>query len=106
MEKLKEEKQPLSTDEYVFGKPQKMALVAFFEKHVKAAVGQDEFCPHALRHSFATMAAEIGYSDNIIAGLLGHSINSITHRYTHLSLKPVIAAADAVSEKIAEPMEI
>lgn len=32
--------------------------------------------------------------------------NSITHRYTHLSLKPVIAAADAVSEKIAELMGI
>lgn len=106
MEKLKEEKQPPSADEYVFGKPQKMALVAFFEKHIKAAIGQAEFCPHALRHSFATMAAETGYSDNIIAGMLGHSINSITHRYTHLSLKPVIIAADAVSEKIAKLMEI
>lgn len=106
MEKLKEEKQPPSADEYVFGKPQKMALVAFFEKHIKAAVGQAEFCPHALRHSFATMAAETGYSDNIIAGMLGHSINSITHRYTHLSAKPVIQAANIVSEKIAELMGI
>ena len=52
------------------------------------------------------MAAETGYSDNIIAGLLGHGINSISHRYTHLSLKPVIAAADVVSEKIAELMGI
>ena len=92
--------------DYVFGMPRKSMLIGFFAKNVKAAVGQDEFCPHALRHSFATMAAEMGYSDNIIAGLLGHSINSITHRYTHLSLKPVIAAADAVSEKIAELMEI
>lgn len=106
MEKLKEKKQPPSADEYVFGKPQKMALVAFFEKHIKAAVGQAEFCPHALRHSFATMAAETGYSDNIIAGMLGHSINSITHRYTHLSLKSVIQAANIVSEKIAELMGI
>ena len=32
--------------------------------------------------------------------------NSITHRYTHLSLKPVIAAANIVSEKIAELMGI
>lgn len=94
------------TADYVFGMPRKSMLIGFFAKNVKAAVGQDEFCPHALRHSFATMAAEMGYSDNIIAGLLGHSINSITHRYTHLSLKPVIAAADAVSEKIAELMEI
>lgn len=81
-------------------------LIGFFAKNVKAAVVQDEFCPHALRHSFATMAAEMGYSDNIIAGSLGHSINSITHRYAYLSLKPMIAAADAVSEKIAELMEI
>lgn len=92
--------------DYVFGMPRKSMLLGFFAKNVKAAVGQDEFCPHALRHSFATMAAETGYSDNIIAGMLGHSINSITHRYTHLSLKPVIAAADAVSEKIAELMGI
>ena len=92
--------------DYVFGMPRKSMLLGFFAKNVKAAVGQDEFCPHALRHSFATMAAETGYSDNIIAGMLGHSINSITHRYTHLSLKPVIAAADVVSEKIAELMGI
>ena len=52
------------------------------------------------------MAAETGYSDNIIAGMLGHSINSITHRYTHLSAKPVIQAANIVSEKIAELMGI
>lgn len=51
-------------------------------------------------------AAETGYSDNIIAGMLGHSINSITHRYTHLSAKPVIQAANIVSEKIAELMGI
>ena len=32
--------------------------------------------------------------------------NSITHRYTHLSAKPVIQAANIVSEKIAELMGI
>ena len=45
------------------------------------------------------MVAALGYSDNIIAGLLGHHINTITNRYTHLTEKVVVDAANVVSEK-------
>lgn len=31
--------------DYVFGMPRKSMLIGFFAKNVKAAVGQDEFCP-------------------------------------------------------------
>jgi integrase len=39
---------------------------------------------HTLRHSFASTAAEIGYSELTIAGLLGHSLSGITARYAHV----------------------
>jgi integrase len=39
---------------------------------------------HTLRHSVASLAADMGYSDNIIAGMLGHARSSITSRYVHL----------------------
>ena len=38
-----------------------------------------------LRHSFAATAAEMGYSELTIAGLLGHSVPGITARYAHVS---------------------
>src|SRR5262245_39790059 len=39
---------------------------------------------HTLRHSFASVAAELGYSELTIAGLLGHSVPGVTARYSHL----------------------
>jgi integrase len=52
--------------------------------------------PHTLRHSFASLAADMGLPDNTIAGLLGHARSSITSRYIHLD-KALIAAADLVA---------
>ena len=46
--------------------------------------------------------AALGYSDNIIAELSRHHVNTITNRYTHLTEKVVVDAANVVSEKIAE----
>jgi integrase len=56
--------------------------------------------PHVLRHTFASMAAELGYSELTIAGLLGHSANGVTQRYVHLDAA-LVAAADHVSREIA-----
>lgn len=55
---------------------------------------------HALRHSFASLAADMGYSDFTIAGLLGHSLHTTTSIYTHTIDKSLVQAADAVSLKI------
>ena len=38
---------------------------------------------HTLRHSFASLAADLGYGDAAIAGLLGHRRAGMTARYTH-----------------------
>jgi integrase len=55
-----------------------------------------EITQHTLRHSFASLAADMGFSDNVIAGMLGHSRSSITSRYIHLE-KALIEASDAVA---------
>ena len=52
---------------------------------------------HCLRHSFASAAAELGFSELTIAGLLGHSVPGVTARYAHVPDSALLAAADRVS---------
>ena len=60
--------------------------------------------PHALRHTFASVAAEIGFSELTIAGLLGHAAGSVTSGYIHLD-RSLVAAADRVAEVIADALD-
>jgi integrase len=60
--------------------------------------------PHVMRHSFASLSADLGLSDNTIASLLGHSRGSITSRYMHGSDKALIAAADLVAQETIKLM--
>ena len=52
--------------------------------------------PHVLRHSFASLAADLGRADSTIAGLIGHKQQSITSRYLHLD-KTLVSAANIVA---------
>lgn len=64
----------------------------------------DDVTIHTLRHSFASAALEMEYSELTIAGLLGHRSHSITSRYTHHVDRALVAAADRVSALIARRM--
>jgi integrase len=55
--------------------------------------------PHVLRHSFASLAADLGYSEPTIAALVGHKGRSITSRYVHSADAVLLAAADAVANR-------
>ena len=55
--------------------------------------------PHTLRHSFASLAADMGLPDHTISGLLGHRNGNITSRYMHLADKALIEAADLVANE-------
>lgn len=59
---------------------------------------------HALRHTFASVAGELGYSELVIAGLLGHSAGSVTSGYVHLD-RALVAAADRVSAVITRTID-
>jgi integrase len=59
--------------------------------------------PHVLRHTFASIAGDLGFSELTIAGLLGHSAHGITQRYVHLDTALVVAA-DRISMEIAKTL--
>jgi integrase len=84
------------------GKPF-VGIQKVFERVCKEAELEDVTL-HTLRHSFASVAAELGYSEFVIAGLLGHRIGSVTARYSHLPDKSLIAAANAVGIEILTRM--
>ena len=58
--------------------------------------------PHVLRHSFASLAADLGYSEPTIGALIGHKGASITSRYVHSADAVLLAAADAVARRTAD----
>ncbi|MGB7335687.1 MAG: tyrosine-type recombinase/integrase [Salaquimonas sp.] len=55
---------------------------------------------HTLRHSYASVAAELNYSDATIAAMLGHSLGTVTSRYTHFIDEVLMTTANRVSETI------
>jgi integrase len=64
-----------------------------------------DITPHVLRHSFASLAADLGYNEPTIATLLGHKTHSITSRYMHSADAVLLAAADAVANATMKLME-
>jgi integrase len=56
-----------------------------------------DITPHVLRHSFASLAADLGYSESTIAALIGHKRASVTSRYVHSADAVLLAAADVVA---------
>lgn len=84
------------------------AKAADLKKQIAAifdAAGLKDARSHDLRRTFATMAAELGWGDALIAELLGHAKRGVTER--HYIRRPdavIILAADKVSSAIARAM--
>lgn len=57
--------------------------------------------PHVLRHSYASIANDLGYTEATIAALLGHAAGTVTSRYVHAVDQLLVKAADDVSTHIA-----
>ena len=60
--------------------------------------------PHTLRHTFASVAGDAGFSELTIAALLGHSARGVTQRYIHID-EALRMAADRVSSEIDDLLE-
>jgi len=56
-----------------------------------------DFTAHVLRHSFASLANDLGFTESTVAALVGHSTNSITSKYIHSLDSVLITAADTVA---------
>lgn len=59
---------------------------------------------HTFRHSYASVAGDLGYSDSTIETLLGHSAGSVTSKYIHRLDAVLIASADKVAREIHSKM--
>jgi integrase len=53
--------------------------------------------PHVLRHSFASLANDLGFTEVTIAALVGHAQGSITSRYIHSIDANLVSAADTMA---------
>jgi integrase len=69
----------------------------------KAGLASD-VTPHVLRHSYASIAADLGFSELTIAALLGHKKASVTSKYAHHADAVLLQAADVVADRVAELM--
>ena len=76
----------------------------FWERIARLGGLPHDVTPHVFRHSFASLAADLGYSDSTIAALLGHKGRSVTSRYIHSADAVLLAAADAVADRTLELM--
>ncbi|MBA8820672.1 integrase [Ochrobactrum sp. P6BS-III] len=75
-----------------------------FYRGIFKASGFDDVTPHVLRHSFASVGADLGFSDSTIGAMLGHTGGGITSRYTHRLDSVLVAAADKIAEEIEKQM--
>jgi integrase len=76
----------------------------FWPKIAKLGGLPADITPHVARHSFASLAGDLGFSEISIGALIGHKGHSITSRYVHAADAVLLAAADAVASRTAELM--
>jgi integrase len=57
----------------------------------------DGITAHTLRHSFASIANDLGFTEITIAALLGHSKGTVTSKYVHALDTTLVMAADTIA---------
>src|SRR5258708_23854686 len=69
-------------------------------KHVFKDSPISDVTPHVLRHSFASIANDLAFTEATIAALVGHAKGSVTSKYIHTLDTELIMAADTISAYI------
>ncbi|MCO5058612.1 MAG: site-specific integrase [Rhizobiaceae bacterium] len=69
-----------------------------------AHAGLPAVTAHTLRHSFASVAADLDFSDATIGAMIGHAGAGITSRYTHRLDSVLVAAANRVAAEVHRQM--
>ena len=95
-----EAQRKISDDEHVFPGSRDGRAFGNFPRQWKklfAATNLEGITAHVLRHSFASIANDLGLSEITIAALLGHANGSVTSKYVHTLDNTLVMAADTVS---------
>jgi integrase len=69
-----------------------------------AMVGITDVTPHTLRHTFGSVAGDLGFSELTIAAVLGHAAQSVTQGYVHID-EALKLAVTRTSDTIAKLLE-
>ena len=69
-----------------------------------ASVGIVGVTPHTLRHTFGSVAGDLGFSELTIRALLGHAAQSVTQGYVHVD-EALKLAVTRTCEKIASLLD-
>jgi integrase len=92
---------PGAADALVFPPSRGAGTMTGFRSHfnriAKAGGLPKDITPHILRHSFASLASDLGCSELVIATLLGHRAGTVTARYTHAADDVLLSIADRVA---------
>jgi integrase len=89
------------TSEYVFGFGRPISDLRY--QCGKLGLAKD-ITPHVLRHSYASLAADLALPDHTISRLLGHTQKSVTSRYIHME-RAIIEASDLVANETLKLMK-
>jgi hypothetical protein len=76
------------------------AAVDLLLGRICALAGLADVTPNSLRHTFASVAGDLGFSELTIAALLKHAARGVTQRYVHID-EALRMAADKVAQEIA-----
>jgi integrase len=82
----------------------RLQLPKSWERIAKLGGLLGDVTPHVLRHSFASLAGDLGYSDPTIGALIGHKGHTMTSRYVHSADAVLLAAADAIATETMRRM--
>lgn len=66
-------------------------------KQLLADTSLADVTPHIFRHSFASIANDLGFTEITIAALVGHAKGSVTSKYVHTLDTALIMAADTIA---------
>ncbi|ODT73729.1 MAG: integrase [Pelagibacterium sp. SCN 64-44] len=95
-----EERRKTATGTYVFPGQAEDNAFGGFPNHWRQMFRDSplaDVTPHVLRHSFASIANDLGFTEVTIAALVGHSKGSVTSKYIHTLDTALIMAADTIS---------
>ena len=95
-----EERRKETASSYVFPGERNAAAFGSFPNHweqIFRASPLADVTPHVLRHSFASIANDLGFTEITIAALVGHSKGTMTSKYIHTLDTALIMAADTIA---------
>ncbi len=95
-----EERRKETASSYVFPGERNAAAFGSFPnqwEQIFRASPLADVTPHVLRHSFASIANDLGFTEITIAALVGHSKGTMTSKYIHTLDTALIMAADTIA---------